>query len=158
MRLIIAAVLIVLPWARLLGCSCAGGSTPCSADGSAAAAFTGTVLNVADPPAPITTPGTSPTGARRMAANRLADNSTPPIRPLRTIRIRIGEALSGVEPGQQEIEILTGPGGGDCGYPFQTGAEYVVYAYNNSDGRLETGICSRVSFREACVTQGRPSC
>lgn len=76
-------------------------------------------------------------------ANRLAGNSTPPVRPLRTIRIRIGEVLSGVEPGQQEIEILTGFGGGDCGYPFQTGAEYVVYAYKNSDGRLETGICSR---------------
>ena len=34
-------------------------------------------------------------------------------------------------------------GGGDCGYPFQTGTEYVIYAYKNSDGRLETGICSR---------------
>jgi hypothetical protein len=62
---------------------------------------------------------------------------------LRTVRIRIGEILSGVEPGQQEIEILTGLGGGDCGYPFETGAEYVIYAYNNSDGHLETGICSR---------------
>jgi hypothetical protein len=62
---------------------------------------------------------------------------------LRTIRIRIGEALSGVEPGQQEIEILTGFSGGDCGYPFQTGADYVVYAYKDSEGHLETGICSR---------------
>jgi hypothetical protein len=125
MRLMVAAALIVLPWPRLWGCSCAGGSTPCSAAGSAAAAFTGTVLSVADPPAPIITPGTGPTGARRMA-NRLADNSTPPVRPLRTIRIRIGEVLSGVEPSQQEIEILTGFGGGDCGYLFQTGSEYVV--------------------------------
>jgi hypothetical protein len=57
--------------------------------------------------------------------------------------MRIGEVLSGVESGQQEIEILTGFGGGDCGFPFQTGSEYVVYAYKNSDGRLETGICSR---------------
>ena len=143
MRLMVAAALIILPWPRLWGCSCVGGSTPCSAAGSAAAAFTGTVVSVADPPAPIITPGTGPTGARRMAANRLADNSTPPVRPLRTIRIRIGEVLSGVKPGQQEIEILTGLGGGDCGYPFQTGSEYVVYAYKNSDGRLETGICSR---------------
>jgi hypothetical protein len=142
MRLLVAAALFILPWSRLWGCSCAGGSTPCSAAGSAAAAFTGTVLSVADPPAPIIAPGTGPTGARRMGY-RLADNSTPPVRPLRTILIRIGEVLSGVEPGQQEIEILTGLGGGDCGYPFQTGSEYVVYAYKNSDGRLETGICSR---------------
>jgi len=59
------------------------------------------------------------------------------------VRIRIGEVLSGVEPGQQEIEIFTGFGGEDCGYPFHIGAEYVVYAYTNPDGHLETGICSR---------------
>jgi len=141
MRLMVAAALIILPGPRLWGCLCAGGSTPCSAAGSAAAAFTGTVLNIADPRAPIITSGAGPTEARRMAANRLAGNSTPAVRPL--ILIRIGEVLSGVEPGRQEIEILTGFGGGDCGYPFQTGAEYVVYAYKNSDGRLETGTCSR---------------
>jgi len=48
-----------------------------------------------------------------------------------------------VAPGQKEIEIATGRGGGDCGYPFQTGSEYVVYADKNSEGRLEAGICSR---------------
>jgi hypothetical protein len=143
MRLMIAAALIVLPWPRLWGCSCSVGSTPCSAAGSAAAAFIGTVLNIADPPAPIIAPAVGPTEARRVVANRVAGNSTVPVRPSRTILIRVGEVLSGVEPSQREIEILTGLGGGDCGYPFQTGAEYVVYAYKNSDGRLETGICSR---------------
>jgi hypothetical protein len=103
----VAAALVILPWPRLWGCSCAGGSTPCGAAGSAAAAFTGTVLNVADPPATIITPGTGPAGARRMAANRWADNSAPPVRSLRTIRIRISEIFSGVEPGLQEIKILT---------------------------------------------------
>jgi hypothetical protein len=122
--------LIVLPWPRLWACSCVGGSRPCGAAGNAAAAFTGTVLNIADLPAPIVIPGAVPTQARRVAAGRFAGNATPPLRPLRTIRIRIGEVLSGVEPGQHEIEILTGLGGGDCGYPFQTGADYVVYAYN----------------------------
>jgi hypothetical protein len=43
----------------------------------------------------------------------------------------------------KEIEILTGYGGGDCGYQFQVGIEYVIYAYKNSAGRLETGICMR---------------
>jgi hypothetical protein len=143
MRLLVAVALVVLPWSRLWGCSCVGGSTPCGAAGSAAAAFTGTVLNIADPPAPIVIPGAGPTQARRLAAGRDSGNSTPPLRPLRTIRIRISDVLSGVEPGQQEIEVLTGLGGGDCGYPFQTGADYVVYAYKNSEGRLETGICSR---------------
>jgi hypothetical protein len=34
-------------------------------------------------------------------------------------------------------------GGGDCGYAFQAGVDYIIYAYKNPEGRLETGICSR---------------
>jgi Carboxypeptidase regulatory-like domain len=115
----------------------------CGAAGSSAAAFTGTVLGIVNAPPPIVPPGASPTQTGRIPAGRFAGNPPLPHRPLRAIRIRIGEVLSGVEPSQQEIEILTGVGGGDCGYPFQTGADYVVYAYKNSDGHLETGICSR---------------
>lgn len=57
--------------------------------------------------------------------------------------MQIGEVLTGVDPGQKEIEIVTGMGGGDCGYAFQSGVDYIIYAYKNSEGRLETGICSR---------------
>ena len=48
-----------------------------------------------------------------------------------------------MERNQKEIEIVTGTGGGDCGYEFQIGVDYVVYAYKNAEGRLETNICSR---------------
>ena len=61
----------------------------------------------------------------------------------RVVRIQIAEVLNGVDPGQKEIEIVTGMGGGDCGYAFQSGVDYIIYAYKNSEGRLETGICSR---------------
>ena len=44
----------------------------------------------------------------------------------------------------QEVTISTGQGGGDCGYRFQVGDEYVVYAYG-SDGRLSTNICQRTA-------------
>jgi hypothetical protein len=57
--------------------------------------------------------------------------------------MQLGEVLSGVDRNQKEIEIVTGLGGGDCGYDFQIGADYVVYAYKNAEGRLETNICSR---------------
>ncbi len=143
MRLLVAAALVLMPWTRLLACSCVGGSTPCGAAGSSAAAFTGTVADIADPPPTIVTPAAPTPQTRRSPAGRLAGSPAAPLRPLRTVRIRIGEVLSGVEPSQKEIEILTGVGGGDCGYPFRTGADYVVYAYKNSDGNLETGICSR---------------
>lgn len=66
-----------------------------------------------------------------------------PQRRLRVVRISVGDVLTGLDASQKEIEILTGYGGGDCGYEFQVGTEYVVYAYKNSAGQLETGICSR---------------
>jgi hypothetical protein len=62
---------------------------------------------------------------------------------LRVVRLSIGDVLTGVDAPQKEIEILTGFGDGDCGYLFQVGMEYVIYAYMNSEGRLETGICTR---------------
>ena len=42
----------------------------------------------------------------------------------------------------ETVYIFTGSGGGDCGYGFRTGAEYIVYAYQ-SDGGLATSICNR---------------
>ena len=70
--------------------------------------------------------------------------SRPPLSTRkRVVRMQIAEVLTGVDPGQKEIEILTGMGGGDCGYAFQSGVDYIVYAYKNPEGRLETGICSR---------------
>ena len=62
---------------------------------------------------------------------------------VRIVRMRVRDVLSGIPPGQSEIEIVTGYGGGDCGYAFQTGMDYVVYAYLDAQGRLATSICSR---------------
>lgn len=39
-------------------------------------------------------------------------------------------------------EVRTGYGGGDCGYLFSVGAQYVVYARGATD-ELRTGICGR---------------
>jgi hypothetical protein len=57
--------------------------------------------------------------------------------------MQVTEALNGVEPWQKEIEIRTGFGDADCGYTFKTGENYVVYAFKNAAGQLETTICSR---------------
>jgi hypothetical protein len=41
-------------------------------------------------------------------------------------------------------EVVTGWGGGDCGYKFQEGVGYLVYAYPHPEtGKLYTGICQR---------------
>lgn len=41
-------------------------------------------------------------------------------------------------------EVVTGWGGGDCGYDFRQGERYLVYAYPHREtGKLYTGICQR---------------
>jgi hypothetical protein len=44
----------------------------------------------------------------------------------------------------KSAEVVTGWGGGDCGYEFQQGVGYLVYAYPHREtGKLYTGICQR---------------
>lgn len=40
--------------------------------------------------------------------------------------------------------VTTGMGGGDCGYEFNPGIEYVVPAYEGGAGELVTGLCAGV--------------
>jgi hypothetical protein len=55
---------------------------------------------------------------------------------------------------QDTLTIITGLGGGDCGYPFEMGKEYVVYSFfdsyiysrgNTTHGVLYTHICTRTT-------------
>jgi hypothetical protein len=52
--------------------------------------------------------------------------------------------------GQQgkTVELKTGMGGGDCGYPFEVGKQYLVYAWKDESGKLSTGICSGTGLLE----------
>src|SRR5688572_20806722 len=59
----------------------------------------------------------------------------------RVFRFTVDKAFRGIEA--KEVEILTGSGGGDCGYGFQLGGQYLVYAYRDKTNRLYTSICSR---------------
>ena len=43
----------------------------------------------------------------------------------------------------KEATVLTGRGGGDCGYLFTPGKSYLVFARSVSGTRLETDICTR---------------
>jgi hypothetical protein len=46
---------------------------------------------------------------------------------------------------QKEITVSTGKGGGDCGYKFQIGKKYLVYAYGENN-KLSTDICTRTAL------------
>ncbi len=42
--------------------------------------------------------------------------------------------LTGLDSDLKEIVIETGLGGGDCGYDFRRGVDYIVYASKKPDG------------------------
>jgi hypothetical protein len=109
------------------GCSCMvspTGTPPCQSAWAYDAVFTGMVVEVTEPERPSVAP------------------LEPAAFPQRKVRIRITEALTGIDPKLQEIVVETGLGGGDCGYAFIRGSDYIVYASKKQGGALSTGICS----------------
>ncbi|HMS38856.1 MAG TPA: hypothetical protein PKE69_01425 [Pyrinomonadaceae bacterium] len=48
---------------------------------------------------------------------------------------------------KKEVEIFTGDGGSDCGFPFTVGERYLVYAYGD-ETYLSTSYCSRTELLE----------
>src|SRR5688500_15275320 len=104
----LGAVLVILfigpvtAWA----CSCAGSGPPCEMAWKADVVFAGTVLSITEPPVPTATGGTS--------IGRQLRNAPPQPTSFRkrTVRVQVAEALKGIAPGQAEIEIGTGLGGG----------------------------------------------
>ena len=58
------------------------------------------------------------------------------------VEFAVVEAFGGLQFWQ--VALRGGPGGGaGCGYPFQMGESYLVYAYRTPDGQLSTSICAR---------------
>lgn len=47
-----------------------------------------------------------------------------------------------------EVIISTGQGKGDCGYNFEVGKDYLIYAYGEVND-LETNICTRTALLES---------
>jgi len=58
------------------------------------------------------------------------------------------------------LSLMTGTGGGDCGFPFTVSRTYLVYGIRTKDSVLSASICSRTrrveSAREDSIALGRP--
>ena len=104
-------------------CSCVGPRDVPGALALAEAVFTGTVVAVGD-----TTVGTRA--------------EYGPF-PRRRVILRVDRAWKGVE--SATIVVLTGLGGGDCGFHFRRGEAYLVYADGATGEPLVTGICGRTA-------------
>ncbi len=61
------------------------------------------------------------------------------------MRFVVNESFRGIE--EKSVELETGMGGGDCGFRFENGQSYLIYAYRNKEtGKLGTGICTRTQL------------
>jgi hypothetical protein len=108
-------------------CSCIRSPSPCAAFSDASAVFVGTVISFS------TLSSEHSDGSRKYQFIE------------KVARFSIEQAYKGVSGA--EVEVFTGQGDSDCGYGFEQGKRYVVYAYRGSESdRLATGICSRTAL------------
>jgi carboxypeptidase family protein len=106
-------------------CDCAGTRPPCEAYWQAEAVFIGTPKEVS-----------------WIELEDKTENPTFKYRE-RVFRFSVDQAFRGVNGSQ--VSVMTGQGGGDCGYGFKIGELYLVYAYRDNQKKemLSTSICTR---------------
>ncbi|HMH43043.1 MAG TPA: carboxypeptidase regulatory-like domain-containing protein, partial [Pyrinomonadaceae bacterium] len=125
---ILFVILAVLAFegASVFACECAGERPACQEYGEASAVFIGTVIN----------------------SRIVTVKESPYLERMRAVRISLDESFRGVEGA--EVEVLTGFGGGDCGFGFRETQQYLVYAYlSEQDQKLHTSICTRTKLISA---------
>jgi 5-hydroxyisourate hydrolase-like protein (transthyretin family) len=115
----IAVLIFSAPPAR--ACSCAfGGGAPCQEYWRADAVFAGTVVS-----------------SGKISVDHGSYKSD-----MRVLHMTVEQPIRGIQTA--ELDVITGWGGGDCGYEFQLGKRYLVYAYREEKtNRLSTSICTR---------------
>ena len=127
------AVTAVVAWLMLgrvgavAACSCAPSSSPCQAIGSQAVVFLGTAESV------------EPAGSQ---------SGGPAVRWRFTVR----EVINGALGDARTVSVTTAADGAACGFPFEVGLNYLVYAYAARSGAdlgvLSTGLCSRTGVEQ----------
>jgi hypothetical protein len=97
-------------------CSCVAGIPICETFWKSSAVFAGEVMDIAS----------------------VADVERQPFAD-RRVRFKVERAWRGNV--SDTVDVMTGGGGGDCGYSFRRGERYLVFTYDRG-GVLWTGICS----------------
>jgi hypothetical protein len=64
----------------------------------------------------------------------------------RAVSVHVMHAYRGDASG--DVTVITGVGGGDCGFDFETGKSYLIYASKTGDGMFFTSMCSGTSAME----------
>ena len=124
-RLLLIAFMLFTPLlaypAPARACTCGTPGSPQEGFGRSKAVFVGTVM-------------------------RVDENSMKPRHykfHVKSVTFEVEESWRGVDT--THFTIQTGWGGGDCGYRFEEGKQYLVYAHQFTDIPFFTGICSRTT-------------
>lgn len=114
---------IVFAASDAMACSCAAPQSPCAVlKAPESVVFVGTVMEMS--------PGSPAAGDGRGSDATLR------------VRFSVGERFGGAA--DSTAVVSTADNGGACGYPFQVGESYLVYAYRSADG-LSTSACTRTA-------------
>src|SRR5262245_9771563 len=113
-------------------CSCRGAEGPSAAYRSAKAVFLGIAV--------VHSPQTRKTEVYRISGKNAGKKEALEIEGY-SFTFEIEEAFKGIKG--KSVKIATDAGGGSCGYFFEVGKEYLVYAYGASEDSLTASICTR---------------
>jgi len=114
------AAVVLFCSATVVACTCAGDSPPCEEFWNVDAVFSGTVVS----------------------SGKITVDEGEFKTEMRLVHLTVDQPIRGMQ--SSEVDVVTGWGGGDCGYGFKIGERYLVYAYREGKGnRLATSICTR---------------
>jgi hypothetical protein len=122
---VLLSAFVCLP-ARTDGCTCGQNPPPCLAFQTTPVVFVGLVKSISE---------------EKVDIIRFGKKET--IRVGLTAHFVVEEALKGISV--SEVDVATGGGGGDCGYNFEAGKRYLVYAHR-SEGEALSSAASRTVF------------
>lgn len=118
-RVLVAIGLTLAAPAPARACSCMMSGPPCQATWTADVVFAGIVRGIVEIP-----------------------HETLGV-PYRSRLVTMDVEAGFVNAPSGRVDVVTGLGGGDCGYSFENGRRYLVYAWKRGASGLSTGICSR---------------
>src|SRR5215469_17889182 len=119
--LLLALMALALLPLSALACDCGYAGAPCKAFANTPTIFAGRVARI------------SKINRKTQSGDDFKD---------RLVFFEVEQSYRGWQA--KTAEVVTGWGGGDCGYDFREGVRYLVYAYPHPEtGKLYTGICQR---------------
>jgi hypothetical protein len=107
-----------------------------------------TVVSLDQPRPPFVPPASSGTGQRSARATRPPGAIPQPPEPWKKVTLSVSEPFRGAVAGTLVVRNLTG----DCGYPFEVGHEYLVFA-NENQGNVTVSNCTATQPSKVAVAR-----